>query len=176
MGDNVDVISTNYNVDVPDGWVAPYFFDGLRKLSGKPVLVTEFFFAAAENRSGNLNETARNVHAKPGHLMTVGTQTERTWGAGNALLSFARFPNVVGAHWFQYRDEPLGGREDGEDYNMGLIDTSNRPYEELTQDFRKLNSVLEPDHTRSADESKKEAANGPGNRRVHRAMEFGRSA
>ena len=139
MGDNVDVISTNYNVDVADGWVAPYFFDGLRKLSRKPVLVTEYFFAAAENRSGNRNETERNVHAKPGHLMTVATQAERTWGAGNALLRFARFPNVVGAHWFQYCDEPLGGREDGEDYNMGLIDTGNRPYEELTQDFKKLN-------------------------------------
>ena len=71
MGDNVDVISTNYNVDVADGWVAPYFFEGLRKLSHKPVLISEFFFAAAENRSGNRNETARNVHAKPGHLMTV---------------------------------------------------------------------------------------------------------
>ncbi len=155
MGDNVDVISTNYNVDVADGWVAPYFFEGLRKLSHKPVLVSEFFFAAAENRSGNRNETARNVHAKPGHLMTVATQAERTWGAGNALLSFARFPNVVGAHWFQYCDEPLGGREDGEDYNMGLIDTSNRPYEALTQDFKKLNPVLESVHARSAGESQR---------------------
>jgi hypothetical protein len=146
MGDNVDVISSNYNVDVPDGWVAPYYFSGLAKLSSKPVLVTEFFFAAAENRSGNRNETARNEHAKPGHLMTVGTQIQRAWGAGNALLNFARFPNLVGAHWFQYCDEPLGGREDGEDYNMGLIDTSNRPYTELTESFVKLNSVLESVH------------------------------
>src|SRR5208283_1603002 len=136
---------------------------GLRKLSHKPVLVSEFFFAAAENGSGNRNETARNVHAKPGHLMTVPTQAERTWGAGNALLSFARFPNVVGAHWFQYCDEPLGGREDGEDYNMGLIDTANRPYEELTQDFKKLNSVIESLHAGSGVAgSKKEAANGAG--------------
>jgi hypothetical protein len=150
MGDNVDVISTNYNVDIADGWIAPYFFEGLRKLSRKPVLVTEFFFAAAENRSGNRNETAGNIHAKPGHLMTVDTQTERTWGAGNAVLGFARFPNVVGAHWFQYCDEPLGGREDGEDYNMGLIDTSNSPYEELTQSFKKLNPTLESVHAKSA--------------------------
>jgi hypothetical protein len=162
MGDNVDVISTNYNVDVADGWVAPYFFDGLRKLSRKPVLVTEFFFAAAENRSGNLNETAGNRLAKPGHLMTVATQVERTWGAGNALRSFARFPNVVGAHWFQYCDEPMGGREDGEDYNMGLVDTANRPYEELTLDFKKLNPVLELLHANSADESKKRIGNAAG--------------
>jgi len=162
MGDNVDVISTNYNIDVADGWVAPYFFDGLRKLSRRPVLISEFFFAAAENGSGNRNETARNIHSKPGHLMTVPTQAERAWGAGNALQRFARFPNVVGAHWFQYCDEPLGGREDGEDYNMGLIDTSNRPYRELTLDFKALNSVLELLHAESAKWSKKAEFNGDG--------------
>ncbi|MGO8944031.1 MAG: hypothetical protein ACLQJ7_10200 [Syntrophobacteraceae bacterium] len=160
MGDNVDVISTNYNVDIADGWVAPYFFEGLRKLSHKPVLVSEFFFAAAENGSGNHNGTAGNVRAKPGHLMTVHSQAERAWGAGNALLSFARFPNVVGAHWFQYCDEPLGGREDGEDYNLGLIDVSNRPYRELTLNFKNLNPVLELAHARSAGQSQQGTANG----------------
>ena len=149
MGDSVDVISTNYNVDVPDGWVAPYYFDGLRRLTGKPVLVTEFFFAAMENRSGNRNETARSAYPNPGHLMTVSTQAERAWGASKALINFARFPNVVGTHWFQYADEPLGGRQDGEDYNMGLIDTANRPYEEVTEMFRSLNPALEIYHRQS---------------------------
>lgn len=149
MGDSIDVISTNYNVEVPDGWIAPYFFDGLKLLSGKPVLVTEFFFAAQENRSGNRNETARNRYPKPGHLMTVATQAERAWGAGRAAAGFARFSNVVGAHWFQYCDEPLGGREDGEDYNMGLIDNTNRPYEEVTEMFRRLNPVLDTYHRES---------------------------
>jgi len=151
IGDNIDVISTNYNVDVGDGWVAPYYFDGLLKLSGKPVLVSEFFFAAEENQTGNRNESAGRAHAKPGHLMTVETQSQRTLGAGAALLNFARFPNVVGAHWFQYFDEPLGGRdEDGEDYNMGLVDIANRPYEELTAGFRKLNRALAAVHEQSA--------------------------
>lgn len=150
MGDNVDILSTNYNVDVADGWVAPYYFDGLRHLTKKPVLVTEFFFAAQENRSGNRNQTAGNAHPKPGHLMTVATQAERAWGLSNALHNFARFPNIVGAHWFQYSDEPLGGREDGEDYNMGLIDTSNRPYEEVTQAFKAINPVMEELHRESA--------------------------
>lgn len=146
MGENIDVISTNYNVDVPDGWVAPYYFNGLRMLSGKPVLVTEFFFAAEENRSGNLNETARNAHPKPGHLMTVATQEERARGAAAALRNMASFPNVVGAHWFQFYDEPLGGREDGEDYNMGLVDTRDRPYEEVTEMFTRVNPQLESIH------------------------------
>ncbi len=149
MDDYVDVISTNYNVDVPDGWVAPYYFEGLHRLSKKPVLVTEFFFAAEENRSGNHNETARNKYPKPGHLMTVKTQAERAYGVMNALRNFARFPNVVGTHWFQYCDEPLGGREDGEDYNMGLIDLSNRPYEEVTEVFRQWNPKLDEVHRES---------------------------
>lgn len=149
IGDNVDVVSTNYNVDGQDGWVAPYYFEGLRRLTGKPVMITEFFFAAEENRSGNKNETARSVHPKPGHLMTVQTQAERAKGLTQAIRSFAAFPNVVGAHWFQYCDEPFGGREDGEDYNMGLIDNANRPYEEVVAAFQDNNPLLDRIHEQS---------------------------
>jgi hypothetical protein len=63
MARHVDVIAMNYNIDSPDGWVAHYFFDGLRQLTGgKPVLISEWFFAATENRSSSPNN---------GHLMTV---------------------------------------------------------------------------------------------------------
>lgn len=124
MAPYVDVVTTNYNVDSPDGWIAHYYFDGLRRLTGnKPVLVSEWFFCAQQNRSGNTNN---------GHLMTVRTQTERARGAANAARYFALIPNIVGIDWFQYYDEPRGGRHhDGEDYDVGLVDTSDRPYEEL---------------------------------------------
>ncbi|MDR3568626.1 MAG: hypothetical protein P4L43_11430 [Syntrophobacteraceae bacterium] len=162
MGDNVDAISTNYNVDTADGWVAPYYFDGLRKLDNKPVLISEFFFSAAQNRSGNLNEDTGSAYPNPGHLMTVPTQAERAWGAGRALVNFARFPNIAGAQWFQYCDEPLGGRADGENYDMGLIDTSNRPYELLTEQLRKLNPELDRIHEKSLDnEAKRSGGAGP---------------
>src|ERR1700751_2365031 len=72
MARNVDAIAVNYNIASPDGWVAPYFFDGLRRLSGgKPVLISEWFFAARENRTGNRNN---------GHPMAGGTQDERAAG------------------------------------------------------------------------------------------------
>ena len=88
----VDVISTNYNVDSPDGWLARYFFDGLRQLApGKPILISEWFFAAHENRSGNRNN---------GHLMTVRTQDERVRGAMAAAQRFAREPQIVGITGF----------------------------------------------------------------------------
>ena len=130
----VDVISTNYNVDSPDGWIARYFFDGLRQLApDRPVLISEWFFAAHENRSGN-----RNI----GHLMTVHTQDERTRGAIAATERFAREPQIVGTHWFQYYDHPRGGRDDGEDYNFGIIDIDDRPYEQLVEAFSHVNPRL----------------------------------
>jgi len=124
MAPYVDAIATNYNVDSSDGWIAPYYFDGLRKLSGgKPVLVSEWFFAANHNRTGNLNN---------GHLMTVETQAERAVGAAAATLNFAAIPQIVGTHWFQYYDHPKGGRADGEDYDFGLVDINDQPYRRLT--------------------------------------------
>ncbi|MSP48885.1 MAG: hypothetical protein EXQ95_06115 [Alphaproteobacteria bacterium] len=131
MTEHVDVISTNYNVDAPDGWLARYFFDGLAKISQrKPVLISEWFFASRENRSGNRNT---------GHLMTVGTQAERAAGAAGAARRFAELPDGVGAHWFQFHDHPPGGRADGEDYNFGLVDIADRPYDELISALTKAN-------------------------------------
>jgi len=153
MAPYVDAISVNYNVDVADGWIAPYFFNGLRDLSGgKPVLITEWFYAAAENRSGNRNRTGdphtadaplSNNRNLTGHLMTVATQRQRAEGAGRAARLLAAAPDVIGVHWFAYADEPPGGRPDGEDYNFGLVDVDDRPYEELVGSLQHSNlSVL----------------------------------
>jgi hypothetical protein len=161
MAPYVDAISVNYNVDGADGWVAPYFFNGLRDLSGgKPVLITEWFFAAAENRSGNLNRTGEpnregparvsNNRNRTGHLMTVASQTERARGAGRAAQIMAAMPNVIGLHWFQYADEPPGGRADGEDYDFGLVDIDDRPYDELVNALRTSNELADSVARRAA--------------------------
>jgi hypothetical protein len=130
----LDAIATNYDVDGQDGSLARYYFEGLRQLThNKPVLVSEWFFAAQENRSGSLNK---------GHLMTVPTQAERAQGARTAAQAFARLPQLLGVHWFQYYDHPLGGRPDGEDYNFGLVDLYDQPYEALTEAFSQVNPHL----------------------------------
>src|SRR5262249_35608230 len=67
-----------------------------------------------------------------GHLMTVETQAERAAGAAAATLNYAGIEDLLGLHWFQYYDDPNGGRADGEDYDFGLVDVNDRPYEELT--------------------------------------------
>jgi hypothetical protein len=141
MVPHVDVISTNYNVDSPDGWIARYFFDGLRRLAPhRPILISEWFFAAHENRTGNTNN---------GHLMTVRTQAERARGAAAAVRAFASDPQIVGAHWFKYWDDPKGGRLDGEDYNFGLVDVDDRPYEQLVEALKKANQEAAMLHGRA---------------------------
>ncbi len=142
MAPYVDAIATNYNVDASDGWIADYYFDGLRKLSGgKPVLVSEWFYAARQNRTGNLNN---------GHLMTVDTQAERAVGAAAATENFAAIPEIVGAHWFQYYDHPKGGRPDGEDYDFGLVDIDDQPYRRLTAALAAANLRASAIHAEAA--------------------------
>jgi hypothetical protein len=138
MARHVDAIATNYNPDASDGWIAHYFWDGLEKLSGgKPVLVAEWFFAANQNRTGNKNN---------GHLMTVETQAERARGAAAVQRNFAAIPELVGTHWFQYYDHPKGGRPDGEDYDFGLVDINDRPYEGLTRALTLANRAVPQIH------------------------------
>jgi hypothetical protein len=137
-----DVISTNYNADSPEGWIAPYYFAGLDRLSGgKPVMVSEWFYAARANRTGNRNN---------GHLMTVATQAERAAGAAAATLNYGRLKDLLGLHWFQYYDDPNGGRADGEDYDFGLVDVQDRPYEELTTALADANRQLPRVHATDA--------------------------
>lgn len=148
MAPYVDVIATNYDLDGPDGWLAHYFFDGLAALTGKPILVSEFFCAAMENRSGNKNT---------GHLLKVRSQEERALAVQKALQNFARCPYIVGTHWFQYYDEPTGGRPDGEDYNMGLVDIYDRPYAEVVACFERTNSLLPQLHAQASRSRMQEA-------------------
>lgn len=137
-----DVVSTNYNADWTDGENARFYFETLHRLTGKPILVTEFYFCAMENRSGNKNSSSG--------FATVRTQRERAAGFRRNLTAFASLPYVVGAHWFQYYDEPTFGRSDGEDYNMGLVDIDDRPYEELTTAMTRLHRQIPALHGRSA--------------------------
>jgi hypothetical protein len=133
MARYVDIVSVNYDVDSPDGWIARYFFEGIRRLASKPVLISEWFFSARENRSGNRNTTG---------LMTVATQEDRARGAAAAAQNFARHPAIVGLHWYMFYDEPAGGRRDGGDHNFGLIDIRNEPYREVVSALARVNSQL----------------------------------
>ena len=46
---------------------------------------------------------------------------------------------MVGIHYFQWNDQPLGGRFDGENYNIGLVNVGNLPYQEFVNYVRDAN-------------------------------------
>jgi hypothetical protein len=119
----VDAVSCNLNANWNDGQFTRFYVDTLHALTGKPVLVGEFYMSARENRSGN-----KNSH---GVYPLVSTQKERAAGFRNTLQALRRIPCVLGADWFQYYDQPTHGRFDGENFNFGLVDIHDHPYEEL---------------------------------------------
>ena len=45
------------------------------------------------------------------------------------MKSVVNDPRFVGAHWFQYYDQPTLGRAwDGENSNTGFVDTTDQPF------------------------------------------------
>src|SRR6185503_3671593 len=98
---HVDIASGNLNAAWNDGTFPQFYLETLHALTGKPVLVSEFYLYAEQNRTGNTNG--------PGTFPTVRTQKERVAGFRNTVQALVRTPFVVGADWFQYYDEPPHG-------------------------------------------------------------------
>jgi hypothetical protein len=127
----VDVVSMNLNAAWNDGTFPRNYLGTLHALTGKPIYVSEFYMSAQDNGSGNKNDSST--------FPVVATQTERAAGFRNTLKALLQTPYVIGADWFQYYDEPTHGRFDGENYNFGLVDIHDRPYEPLTAAAESLN-------------------------------------
>ncbi len=76
-------------------------------------------------------------------LCPVGTtQQERAIAYKRFLEGALVNPKIVGAHWFQYRDQPLTGRWDGEGYPIGFVDVADTPYPELTRAAREIGEKM----------------------------------
>lgn len=72
----------------------------------------------------------------PGRGMAPGlvqamNQTERGQAYSYYVENAAAHPAVIGTHWFQWADQPATGRSDGENYNIGWVDVTDRPYGEF---------------------------------------------
>jgi hypothetical protein len=88
------------------------------ELVGRPVLLGEFHFGVP----------GRGL--APG-LVQAMNQEERGVAYRYYVERAAAHPQVIGTHWFQWVDQPATGRPDGENYNIGWVDVTDRPYDEL---------------------------------------------
>lgn len=88
------------------------------QISNLPILIGEFHIGVPSD-----GLSAGLVQAKD--------QTERGIAYRYYMEQAASLPGFVGAYWFMWRDEPVLGRMDGENYNIGFVDVTDRPYAEL---------------------------------------------
>jgi hypothetical protein len=115
-----DVLS--FNIYKPQ--IEPAVWAFLNAL-GKPCLISEFHFGALDRGMFHTG------------IMAARDQVDRGRMYQAYLLSVLEHPAFVGAHWFQYADEPLTGRTfDGENYNVGFITVTDSPYPELVEAAR----------------------------------------
>jgi hypothetical protein len=104
---------------------------------GKPALIGEFSFGS-DNR---------------GLFSVLDNQKESERGPAYAryLADAADNPDFVGAHWFEYVDEPLTGRTlDGENGHFGFVTVADMPYRGLAAAARAANAAVLQRLVRSA--------------------------
>ena len=133
-GRYLDVISFNCYGPDADGAIAAY------AVTGKPCLIGEFSFRAADSGLPNTN----------GAGPVVATQAERAACFRHYVTTALRKPSVVGYHWFEHADQPAEGRFDGENSNFGTVTIDDRVYEELTRAMTAVNAEAEDLHAAAA--------------------------
>ena len=94
--------------------------DEIARRSGKPVMIGEWHFGSVD----------RGLPATG--LQSAESQTARGEAYRHYFEQGITRPELIGVHWFQWNDQPIFGRFDGENYNIGLQDICMQPYTELT--------------------------------------------
>jgi hypothetical protein len=114
------------------------------ELTGLPMIIGEFHFGVP----------GRGL--APGLAQTA-NQEERGVAYRYYVENAAANSAIIGTHWFQWVDQPSTGRNDGENYNIGFVDVTDQPYNELVnaakETFKRLFDVhngKEPPVTRQA--------------------------
>jgi hypothetical protein len=109
-------------------------FAALTEQVDMPILISEFGFRADDSGLPN---------SWPFFYPTYDSQTERAGAFEDYAREHQGSPWVVGYHWFEWVDQPQGGREmDGEDNNWGLVNEQDEPYVELTEAMARVNAEV----------------------------------
>lgn len=75
-------------------------------------------------------------------LVTCPDETQRGQACSNYIKHAFSNPQLVGAHYFEYNDQPILGRFDGEAMPHGLISITNLPHEQCVEYIVKANHQL----------------------------------
>ncbi len=98
----------------------------------KPMINGEFHFGALDR---GLFHTG---------LVATKNQQERAECYKAFVFDCLRHPRYVGTHWFQWKDQALTGRGDGENYQIGFLTVTDQPYPELVMAAREVAATMYP--------------------------------
>ena len=104
--------------------------DTVYALTGKPVMITEYFY-----------RLARPEGTWPPTLPEVADEAERVEKYTRYQDEMLARPFVIGTHWFEWMDQPIEGRFDGENQLIGLVDIEDEPYPALTERMTLVNGA-----------------------------------
>ncbi|MEI8246164.1 MAG: hypothetical protein WCI51_10060 [Lentisphaerota bacterium] len=116
-----DVVSFNsYSRGVAD-------FDLPKNAKDTPIMIGEYNFTGLD----------RGVFTGSSN-----TQEERTDAYEKYILSALQNPRMIGAHWFQFADQPSSGRFDGENFQTGFVSITDTPYAAIIRKSREIGDKL----------------------------------
>lgn len=94
----------------------------------KPLMIAEYTFATNERGASASTDWMGDLQFD---------KTQRAAEAQAYLTQALAGKNIVGAHWFTYQDGVVSGRAtDLENFPIGMVDITDRPYDELVSVFR----------------------------------------
>lgn len=97
----------------------------------KPLIIGEFHFGALDRGMFHTG------------LVPVANQEARAKAYEEYVLGAVAHPQLVGTHWFQWKDEPTTGRVyDEENYQIGFLDVGDTPYAEIIRVSRSVGAAL----------------------------------
>ena len=126
-----DVVSFNVYADLPQ-----HGFDAaaIHQLD-KPALISEFHFGSAD----------RGPFGKG--VVSVDTEQQRGEAYATFVAAAAADTHIVGAHWFEYVDQPVTGRLlDGENSHIGLVGITDIPFGGFVEAVRAANQQVSRPH------------------------------
>ena len=95
-------------------------------MEDKPMINGEFHFGALDRGMFHTG------------LVATQDQDERAQCYRNFVNACLDNPRFVGTHWFQWQDQALTGRPDGENYQIGFLNVADMPYPELVEASRDI--------------------------------------
>ena len=138
--DVFDVFSINFYSFRPDEERVRH----VHNLTGLPVIIGEFHFGTVDRGFAPA-------------LVSVKNQRERGVAYKYYAEHAAALPMLVGAHYFQYLEQPVTGRFDGENFGFGFLDQQDIPFPDMIRFARDTHRRIYPIHFGTVEATNQEA-------------------